>query len=84
MEVINRILPDFVVTLFVVVDTLSFWPFSDLFEEAGLYGIPYNYGYGMPVDGLMNVYGTPKPNYRAFQLLVRISFSITPIFVTQN
>ena len=23
----------------------------------------------MPVDGLMNVYGIPKPNYRAFQLL---------------
>lgn len=52
-----------------VVDILSFWPFSDLFEEAGLYSIHYNYGYGMPVDGLMNVYGIPKPNYRAFQLL---------------
>eukprot|EP01125_Pyxidicula_operculata_P019833 TRINITY_DN7219_c0_g1_i1.p1 TRINITY_DN7219_c0_g1~~TRINITY_DN7219_c0_g1_i1.p1 ORF type:complete len:385 (+),score=76.18 TRINITY_DN7219_c0_g1_i1:442-1596(+) len=52
-----------------VVDVLSWWPFTDIFEEGGLYPTPFNYGDGMPVDGLMNIYGIPKPNYRAFQLL---------------
>lgn len=51
-----------------VVDVLSFWLFSDIFEEGGLYPQPYSTTW-MPVDGLMNVYGVPKPNYRAFQLL---------------
>lgn len=51
-----------------IVDALSWWPFTDIFEEAGLYPDPYNAQW-MPVDGLMNVYGIPKPSYRAFQLL---------------
>eukprot|EP00026_Physarum_polycephalum_P014726 Phypoly_transcript_15273.p1 GENE.Phypoly_transcript_15273~~Phypoly_transcript_15273.p1 ORF type:complete len:258 (-),score=34.68 Phypoly_transcript_15273:8-781(-) len=51
-----------------IVDILSFWVFSDIFEEAGLYPDPYSTGF-MPVDGLMNVYGIPKPSYRAFELL---------------
>jgi xylan 1,4-beta-xylosidase len=51
-----------------VVDKLSWWPFSDLFEEAGLYPDPYNVQW-MPVAGLLNVYGIPKPSYRAFQLM---------------
>lgn len=51
-----------------VVDALSFWPFSDIFEEGGLYPIPFARN-GLAVDGLMNVWGIPKPSYRAFQLL---------------
>jgi xylan 1,4-beta-xylosidase len=51
-----------------VVDILSWWVFSDIFEEGGMYPDPYNAKW-MPVDGLMNVYGIPKPSYRAFQLL---------------
>lgn len=51
-----------------VVDMLSFWPFSDIFEEGGLYPIPFDRN-GLAVDGLMNVWGIPKPSYRAFQLL---------------
>jgi len=51
-----------------IVDVLSFWVFSDIFEEAGLYPYPYSTTW-MPVDGLMNVYGVPKPSYRAFQLM---------------
>jgi xylan 1,4-beta-xylosidase len=51
-----------------VVDILSWWVFSDIFEEAGMRPDPFNKVW-MPVDGLMNVYGIPKPNYRAFQLL---------------
>jgi xylan 1,4-beta-xylosidase len=53
------------------VQALSWWPFSDLFEEGGLYPTPFPSSAKtfMPVDGLMNVYGIPKPSYRAFQLL---------------
>jgi len=51
-----------------IVDALSWWPFSDLFEEAGMYPNPFSNG-SLPVDGLMNVYGIPKPSYRAFQLM---------------
>jgi xylan 1,4-beta-xylosidase len=51
-----------------IVDLLSFWPFSDLFEEGGLYPVPFDRA-GLAVDGLVNVYGIPKPSYRAFQLL---------------
>lgn len=43
-------------------------PFSDLFEEAGLHGDPFNERFP-PVAGLNNVYGIPKPSYRAFQLM---------------
>jgi xylan 1,4-beta-xylosidase len=43
-------------------------PFSDLFEEGGLHGDPYNENF-TPVAGLNNVYGIPKPSYRAFQLM---------------
>eukprot|EP01114_Cavostelium_apophysatum_P010264 TRINITY_DN2378_c0_g1_i1.p1 TRINITY_DN2378_c0_g1~~TRINITY_DN2378_c0_g1_i1.p1 ORF type:complete len:500 (-),score=102.80 TRINITY_DN2378_c0_g1_i1:57-1556(-) len=54
-----------------VVDALSWWPFSDIFEENGLFPDPFlaTPTSFMPVDGLMNVYGIPKPSYRAFQLL---------------
>eukprot|EP01116_Phalansterium_solitarium_P004571 TRINITY_DN155_c0_g2_i1.p1 TRINITY_DN155_c0_g2~~TRINITY_DN155_c0_g2_i1.p1 ORF type:complete len:500 (-),score=208.29 TRINITY_DN155_c0_g2_i1:253-1752(-) len=51
-----------------VVDLLSWWPFSDIFEEGGLYPDPYDID-GLPVDGLVNVYGIPKPSYRAFELM---------------
>ena len=46
-----------------IVDILSFWVFTDIFEEGGMYPDPYSTGF-MPVDGLMNVYGIPKPSYR--------------------
>lgn len=34
-------------------------------QEMGLYSMPFN----APVAGLQNIYGVPKPSYRAFQLL---------------
>jgi len=52
-----------------VVDLLSWWVFSDIFEEQGLRSDPFSDNGWLPVDGLLNVYGIPKPNYRAFQLL---------------
>lgn len=52
-----------------VVDALSWWVFSDLFEEEGLRSDPFDVSGSLPVAGLMNIYGIPKPSYRAFQLL---------------
>ena len=37
-------------------ETLSFWSYSDLFEEGGMDSQPWHNGYG-----IMNVYGVPKP-----------------------
>jgi xylan 1,4-beta-xylosidase len=45
----------------------SFWTFSDLFEENYFPSVPYHGGFG-----LLNLYGVPKPVYRAFQLLHRL------------
>ncbi len=47
-----------------VVDGYSYWTFSDLFEENYLPSMPYHGGFGM-----MNLYGVPKPIYRAMQML---------------
>eukprot|EP00927_Polykrikos_kofoidii_P015795 TRINITY_DN1706_c0_g2_i1.p1 TRINITY_DN1706_c0_g2~~TRINITY_DN1706_c0_g2_i1.p1 ORF type:complete len:501 (+),score=43.95 TRINITY_DN1706_c0_g2_i1:72-1574(+) len=47
-------------------DIFSFWAFSDVFEEQGMPSGAYQ---DHPNFGLMNVYGVPKPSYRAFQLL---------------
>eukprot|EP00927_Polykrikos_kofoidii_P015794 TRINITY_DN1706_c0_g1_i1.p1 TRINITY_DN1706_c0_g1~~TRINITY_DN1706_c0_g1_i1.p1 ORF type:complete len:504 (+),score=39.34 TRINITY_DN1706_c0_g1_i1:67-1578(+) len=47
-------------------DMFSFWAFSDVFEEAGMPSGAYP---DNPNFGLVNVYGVPKPSYRAFQLL---------------
>ena len=42
----------------------SYWTFSDVFEEGTLLPVPFHGGFG-----LLTVGGTPKPSYRAFQLL---------------
>jgi hypothetical protein len=47
-----------------LVDMSSYWVFSDVFEEGGVLPGPYHGGFG-----LMNIYGIPKPAYRAFELL---------------
>ena len=46
------------------VNISSYWVFSDVFEEGGVLPGPFHGGFG-----LMTVHGTPKPAYRAFQLL---------------
>ena len=49
-----------------VVSLLSWWTFSDVFEE----GTPINqHAEYMNVYGLMTISGIPKPGWRAFQLL---------------
>ena len=47
-----------------LVEGYSYWCISDIFEELGLHGLPFNNEFG-----LVNVYGTPKPVYRAFEAL---------------
>ena len=47
-----------------VVDGYSYWTFSDIFEENYFPSVPYHGGFGM-----MNLYGVPKPIYRAFQMV---------------
>eukprot|EP00730_Choanoeca_flexa_P006451 TRINITY_DN12155_c2_g1_i2.p3 TRINITY_DN12155_c2_g1~~TRINITY_DN12155_c2_g1_i2.p3 ORF type:complete len:112 (+),score=9.36 TRINITY_DN12155_c2_g1_i2:986-1321(+) len=45
---------------------LSWWAFSDVFEEPGFPVANSSFHGGF---GLLNVYQVPKPTYRAFQLL---------------
>lgn len=46
------------------VDGYSYWTFSDIFEENYFSSVPFHGGFG-----LLNIYGVPKPSYRAYQLL---------------
>ena len=47
-----------------LVNGYSFWTFSDIFEENYFPSRPFHGGFG-----LLNLYGIPKPVYRAFELL---------------
>ncbi len=46
-----------------LVDSYSFWTFSDIFEESGFPSKPFHGGFG-----LLTLHGIPKPSYRAFEL----------------
>ncbi|MDQ6904443.1 MAG: glycosyl hydrolase, partial [Bacteroidota bacterium] len=50
-----------------IVEGYSYWTFSDIFEENYFSSVPFHGGFG-----LMNIYGIPKPAYRAYQLLHRL------------
>ncbi len=47
-----------------LVDILSYWTFSDVFEEQGVVKTPFYGGYGLLAEG-----GIPKPAFNAFELL---------------
>jgi xylan 1,4-beta-xylosidase len=47
-----------------LVDVMSYWTFSDVFEEQGVVKTPFYGGYGLVAAG-----GIPKPAYNAFKLL---------------
>ena len=47
-------------------DILSYWTFSDIFEEWPFKSAPFTSGFGM-----QTIYGTAKPVFRAFELLHR-------------
>ena len=56
------------------VDISSYWVFSDVFEEGGIIAAPFHGGFG-----LMTIHGTPKPAYRAFQLLHEAGMKRLPV-----
>ncbi|MBN1583942.1 MAG: beta-xylosidase [Anaerolineae bacterium] len=57
-----------------LVDAYSYWTFSDIFEEAPFPSAPYHGGFG-----LLNLYGIPKPTFRAFELLHRLGDERIPL-----
>lgn len=52
----------------------SYWTFSDIFEENYFSSAPFHGGFG-----LLNLYGIPKPAYRAYELLHKLGDEIFPI-----
>ena len=50
-----------------LVDILSYWTFSDVFEEQGVVKRPFYGGYGLIAED-----GLPKPAFNAFKLLHRL------------
>jgi xylan 1,4-beta-xylosidase len=57
----------------------SFWTFTDIFEENYFPSIPFHGGFG-----LLNLYGVPKPVYRAFQLLHGLGCERLPVAGTHE
>ena len=52
----------------------SYWTFSDIFEENYFSSVPFHGGFG-----LMNIYGIPKPAYRAYEMLHRLGNLLIPV-----
>ena len=50
-----------------LVDMMSYWTFSDVFEEQGVVKEPFYGGYGLMAEG-----GIPKPAFAAFALLHKL------------
>jgi len=50
-----------------IIDMLSYWTFSDVFEEQGVVKQPFYGGYGLIAAG-----GIPKPSFNAFKLLHKL------------
>ena len=50
-----------------LMNMLSYWTFSDVFEEQGVVKRPFYGGYGLIAEG-----GLPKPSFNAFELLHRL------------
>jgi xylan 1,4-beta-xylosidase len=59
------------------IQTLSFWTFSDIFEEQGFQSIPYTQQFG-----LQTIYNVPKPSYRAFQMIHDVN--VLPSYTVQT
>ena len=56
------------------VDGYSFWTFTDIFDENYFPSVPFHGGFG-----LLNLYGVPKPIYRAFHLLHHLGTEKLPV-----
>jgi xylan 1,4-beta-xylosidase len=57
-----------------LVSAYSYWTFSDIFEENYFCSTPFHGGFG-----LLNIYGIPKPAYRAYQLLHELGNELLPV-----
>lgn len=67
-----------------MVDNMSYWSFSDVFDEQGVIKQPFYGGFGLIAEG-----GIPKPAFNAFALLhrlgeQRISASSDSVLVTRR
>jgi xylan 1,4-beta-xylosidase len=49
------------------IDSMSYWTFTDIFEEGGPVPTPFHGGFGM-----LNFQGLPKPSFYAYQFLNRL------------
>ena len=49
-----------------IAEVLSYWSISDVFEEAGMPAVNASFNGDF---GLVNIFGVPKPGYRALQLM---------------
>ena len=63
----GRGLPDTIRQCDGLVDMLSYWTFSDVFEEQGVVKKPFYGGYGLIAEDDL-----PKPSFNAFKLLHRL------------
>ncbi|HTB51806.1 MAG TPA: glycosyl hydrolase [Ferruginibacter sp.] len=52
----------------------SYWTFTDIFEENYFSSVPFHGGFG-----LLNIYGIPKPAYRAYELLHHLGNNIVQV-----
>jgi xylan 1,4-beta-xylosidase len=57
-----------------LVDIISYWTFSDVFEEQGVVTTPFYGGFGLIAAG-----GIPKPAYEAFTLLHKLGDQRIPL-----
>jgi xylan 1,4-beta-xylosidase len=57
-----------------LVDMMSYWTFSDVFEEQGVVKRPFYGGYGLIAED-----GLPKPAFNAFKLLHRLGDTRIPV-----
>jgi xylan 1,4-beta-xylosidase len=57
-----------------LVDMMSYWTFSDVFEEQGVVKRPFYGGYGLMAED-----GLPKPAFNAFKLLHRLGDTRIPV-----
>lgn len=59
------------------VDALSYWSFTDIFEEAGQADKPFHGGFG-----LQTIHGIKKPSYRLLQILHGVGQRRVPLALT--
>ena len=62
-----------------IVESYSYWTFSDIFDENYMPSRPFQGGFG-----LLSIEGVPKPAYRAYELLHRLGTDELPVEGTHD